>query len=331
MTMLIQPRKANPPAQRRQPAPRIHFPELPYSWRTVQRLCERILHSLPPLRILNREVGLLGLYAAHMPSGWHCPREYTHECYEGHVFLDGSVEYSIGKAQRVGRGGVVLHEPKVHHTWRNPTEDFRCLVFWFAMEPAVSVPVPRAWPVWPDILWDIALLFQEAHEGRIDWKARVAARTTVVLSRMLTLAKWEAEHAEPAADPDMERVGLVDRFLLAHVARSVRMPDIARHVGMCESGLRSHFRRLTGETVMQRLFYHRMDVARRLLGETDLPLARIAEAVGMPDPSYFCRRFRHAFRTTPFAYRREATRAAGGKPFSPRKTHRDAALRTATL
>jgi AraC-like DNA-binding protein len=50
----------------------------------------------------------------------------------------------------------------------------------------------------------------------------------------------------------------------------------------------------------------RMSEARRLLAETDLPVAEVARGVGFDDPSYFGRRFRAEHGRGPRAWRRQA-------------------------
>ncbi|WP_084103357.1 AraC family transcriptional regulator [Demequina sp. NBRC 110056] len=74
---------------------------------------------------------------------------------------------------------------------------------------------------------------------------------------------------------------------------------------------RSHFtalfRRQLGSSPLQFQTQLRMSRARELLDTTELPIARIAEAVGYGDAYYFSRQFRRVQGTTPTLYReREA-------------------------
>lgn len=282
------------------------IPEWPWSWRLTNALCERIHGAAPSLRVMGRNVKILHVYAAHMPARWRCPREYAHDCYEAHVFLSGNVEYEAGKTDRVGPGAVLVHNPREHHTWRTRTSDFRCLVLWFAMSPRMTIARPESWPVLPEMLWDVLLLFREAGGGAFDWRGRVKARLQAIISRILAIGRESGFYIEPALEPDMAPVKRVDGFLAANIARPIRLRDAAQYAGMSQSKLKRYFRAHTGETVMQRLAYHRLDTARMMLGEGDAPISGIAEAVGMPDVSYFCRRFKRAFNETPLGYRRKA-------------------------
>ena len=75
----------------------------------------------------------------------------------------------------------------------------------------------------------------------------------------------------------------------------------------------SHFARLfkqaTGRTPHQYVLWCRMEQAKRLLAETDLPLSEIAYQVGCADQSHFTALFRQHVATTPKAYRDATTRA----------------------
>jgi AraC-like DNA-binding protein len=75
----------------------------------------------------------------------------------------------------------------------------------------------------------------------------------------------------------------------------------------------SHFARLfkqaTGQTPHQYVLWCRMEQAKRLLVETDVPLIEIAYQVGCTDQSHFTALFRQHVATTPKAYRDATHRA----------------------
>jgi AraC-like DNA-binding protein len=73
-------------------------------------------------------------------------------------------------------------------------------------------------------------------------------------------------------------------------------------------------RRRTGRTVGDWITERRMVQARQLLTGTDLPVGEIARRVGLPDPGYFARVFRHSNGVTPRAWRRTASHAQSPAP-----------------
>ena len=64
-----------------------------------------------------------------------------------------------------------------------------------------------------------------------------------------------------------------------------------------------HYKRNTGETIINRVFYKRMEEAKRLLAETDMPVKDIAREVGYIDTSNFGKRFKLRQGMTPKSYR----------------------------
>ncbi len=82
----------------------------------------------------------------------------------------------------------------------------------------------------------------------------------------------------------------------------------------------SHFARLfkcaTGQTPHQYVITCRMEQAKRLLVETDIPLIDIASQVGCADHSHFTALFRQHVGTTPKVYRTGRNRGEGGIPIS---------------
>lgn len=69
--------------------------------------------------------------------------------------------------------------------------------------------------------------------------------------------------------------------------------DVAAAVGLTPGHLTTVVRRRTGRTVQDWITERRMTEARRLLADTDLPIAEVARRIGVSDPGYFTRMFRH--------------------------------------
>lgn len=92
------------------------------------------------------------------------------------------------------------------------------------------------------------------------------------------------------------------RFISDHARNPIGVEDIARHLGICRRTLERRFRAALNGTVHERLAACRLERARRLLRETDLPVARVAEAAGFGGVKPMARLFR-AEGTTPAACR----------------------------
>jgi AraC-like DNA-binding protein len=79
----------------------------------------------------------------------------------------------------------------------------------------------------------------------------------------------------------------------------------ARLAGMSQAKFVKVFKRVAGLTFVAYVTHVRVANAARLLKETTLSVAEIANRVGFADQSYFDKRFRRHFGQTPLAYRRQ--------------------------
>ena len=111
----------------------------------------------------------------------------------------------------------------------------------------------------------------------------------------------QARHQPSSREP------WLDKVLSALEASDSFSPDyhaLARRAGMSLSTLRRRFRAATGIPLHRHVLQGRIAGARRLLGETDLPMKVVAEKLGYTDVYFFARQFRKETGTTPGAFRR---------------------------
>ncbi|MEW2630804.1 helix-turn-helix domain-containing protein [Streptomyces sp. NPDC048389] len=79
--------------------------------------------------------------------------------------------------------------------------------------------------------------------------------------------------------------------------------DIAAHAMTSRHSLARHFRAQTGTTPLRWLLAHRLQRAREILENTQLPVSRVAEATGFRSVETFRHHFTRHVGTTPSAYR----------------------------
>lgn len=123
---------------------------------------------------------------------------------------------------------------------------------------------------------------------------RIVVRATVVVPRRSTdiLALEDTNLAKAL------------RFIRDHARESVTVGAAARAAGLSRRVLEKRFRKLLGYSALQEIRRVRTDQIARLLVETDLPVARIAETLGFDDVQHVARYFRGAKRVSPLAYRK---------------------------
>jgi len=129
------------------------------------------------------------------------------------------------------------------------------------------------------------------------------------------LAFLQRRGAECQGLPDAPRwhakVDRVVRFLHAHYAKPLRLPELASQVHLSRVYLERVFRQQIGCSPMTYLARVRVSQAKRLLLATDLPIKQIAASVGYDDAHYFSRVFQKLEGMPPLEYRRQARALLG--------------------
>lgn len=117
--------------------------------------------------------------------------------------------------------------------------------------------------------------------------------------------------SEPGAPKNRLRGGLspaalrrVQLFVLAHLAKPIRLADLASRAGLSAFHFSRAFKATMGTTPGAYLQSVRIEHAARLLRETSSPLARIASDTGLGSQSRFTTAFRRHTGLTPAVYRR---------------------------
>jgi LacI family transcriptional regulator len=93
------------------------------------------------------------------------------------------------------------------------------------------------------------------------------------------------------------------RFIQNHAAAPIGIDDIVEHVQLSRRALEIRFRKALGCTIHSKIEHVRLERAKRLLLESNLPMPKVAESAGFNTASYFAQVFRRKMGVTPAGYR----------------------------
>lgn len=102
--------------------------------------------------------------------------------------------------------------------------------------------------------------------------------------------------------PDRD-VHVALEFIRDNAARSIGVIEIAKHLSISRRRLERNFQRVLGHSPGEQIRRTRLERARQLLLETDLPATKIATASGFASASHFSAFFHRAIGLTPLAFR----------------------------
>ncbi|RWH17684.1 MAG: GlxA family transcriptional regulator [Mesorhizobium sp.] len=133
--------------------------------------------------------------------------------------------------------------------------------------------------------------------------------------RHTTAGQWrsgsERQWASGAQHAGMsEKLAEVVRLMEQHIEDPIPMNDIGKCIGLSPRQIERLFERYVSCSPMRYYLRLRLEWARRLIEQTEMPLIEIAVACGFVSPSHFSKCFREVFGKAPSAYRgrRERTR-----------------------
>lgn len=98
----------------------------------------------------------------------------------------------------------------------------------------------------------------------------------------------------------------ISRYIHAHLAEPLSQDRLCKIFSISRSALYQISRRHFEGGVMHYVHVCRIEEAKKLLSRGEMRVAEIAEAVGIPDPNYFVRRFRLETGVTPKKYQKTA-------------------------
>jgi len=92
-------------------------------------------------------------------------------------------------------------------------------------------------------------------------------------------------------------------YITEHYAQEINIELLAKMSHLSVSALERRFKKYLGKTPKKFIIEYRLEQARKLLIETNLPIAQVAYQVGFGEPSYFSKMFKLLFNILPSEYR----------------------------
>ncbi len=93
------------------------------------------------------------------------------------------------------------------------------------------------------------------------------------------------------------------RFIHDNAGRPTGVGEVVRHIRLSRRSLELRFRRVVGRSIHEEIQRVRLERARRLIAETDLPIGRVADQCGFGSGGHLTRAFAQAFQLPPSRYR----------------------------
>ena len=140
-------------------------------------------------------------------------------------------------------------------------------------------------------------------------KLRLPYRRVKALDLFLYLARMEFAPRNELTEYPPEQVAIVREIhsqLLRHMERRITIEELSKQYLINPTTLKSVFKAVYGASLAAHIKEHRMEQAAKMLRETDMSIAAIAQAVGYESQSKFTAAFKNRFAALPTAYRKQS-------------------------
>ena len=103
----------------------------------------------------------------------------------------------------------------------------------------------------------------------------------------------------------IEIVWEIHEQLLQHMDQRITIEELSKQYLINPTTLKSAFKAVYGTSLAAHIKEHRMEQAAKMLRETDVSIAEIAQAVGYDSQSKFTAAFKNQFAVSPREYRKQ--------------------------
>ncbi|GGM94582.1 AraC family transcriptional regulator [Dyadobacter beijingensis] len=263
---------------------------------------------------------IFGYEVKEFDAPWH-----YHPEYELTIILQSvGIRYVGNSMESFEAGDLVLLGPNLPHCWKNTQDNV-------VAASSIVVQWPEAFigNGWLDAeeFKSIRRLLQMAGQG-IKFNQDAAARVKPMLEDMLEMQPFarlikflevlemlagiknihflcEQGFAYPLNYEDNQRINTVYNYIREHYAERITLAALSALVHMSEEAFSRFFSRTMQKPLFTFLNEYRINMATKMLIETDMQVAEISFACGYDSPPFFFRQFRKFGGMTPAAYRKQ--------------------------
>ncbi len=233
--------------------------------------------------------------------GWEIRPRYIPN-YELVLVIDGNGWITMeDETFSVGKGDLVFFRPEMKHSLfvrEKPYMEFFGVHFMPTQEMD-RIPIPDKAHIDSirhlESQFKTLLVAYRQIDNLAKWRQNLLAEQ--LLCDILTMLQTQKESAS------LNKIQKVLRCIHEDPFREMPLTELLQIAGIQKSAFLEQFRHVTGTTPTQYITGLRLEYARDLLIETDLPVGVVAERCGFSDPFYFSRCFKKRYMLSPNHYR----------------------------
>lgn len=140
--------------------------------------------------------------------------------------------------------------------------------------------------------------------GKGDKAADMFHRKAALLSLIAEYIALASPDTEMGYSYDDDDISQVVKFVNENIEQNIKLEELARVCHLHPTHFIRAFKKKTGETPLYFVQRRKMEIAKRLIEETKLPLGEVMSRVGFVDAAQFSKKFKSFYGHSPRDYRR---------------------------
>ncbi len=286
-----------------------------------QKLLRKLPFFSPSFQLGSFEVNLLDLhfFPGHVDK---CCVEHLHSFVEFHVPVYGSGAIVLGdKKHNFKIGTFTVTAPEQVHKWEAVEKPMLSHIWWYQIKqvgeeenrdidilfkhllnpPKAVYKLPEEYfSIYEEITSELektGLCYQQVCTNLIQDALILFARAMAASKRKKTLLKSTEEASQDHI------VKMVESFLIDNLSQPLLLDDIARNAHVSRRNLTRRYKKITGQTIGEKLHELRMYQAEEMIRETELQIKAVSYKCGFQHISHFAKKYKEFFGFTPTEYR----------------------------
>jgi AraC-like DNA-binding protein len=175
--------------------------------------------------------------------------------------------------------------------------------------------LPIAEPIGEQLIKQLTLALEQAHVSDRALKAILTDAIQMLLGRPENRPGDNAAHPSPCLSGQglvKWRFGRVERYIREHLHRNITLPELALAAGLSRMHFAKQFKAAMGLRPHEYVLGKRIELAKSLMLNPDVPLVDVAMSSGFQSQSHFTTVFRRLVGETPHRWRCQRTEVPQG-------------------
>ena len=212
--------------------------------------------------------------------------------------------------RRIGEGGIVLYKPRQRQKYTYHAKD-RTEVFWIHFTGREVPQLLRSCGLWdcqsfmigscPEFGELIGKIVREIRFRPFQYELLCSAYFTELTA---VVGRRRQRYENAGLYQKYDRIAAVAESIQNHCEEDSSLEDYARQANLSKYHFIHLFTQLVGQSPYAYKVGVRLEKAKDLLANTNLPVAEVARIVGYDNPLYFSRVFKNAVGQPPLSYRK---------------------------